>query len=68
MVKSQWLVSVAGREQLCQSKRGISCQASGIRFQVIKKGLPDKSGSPHCVITQFLNKSNITYEKCIFQN
>ena len=33
-----------------------------------EKGLPDLSGSPHCVITQFLNKSNITYEKCIFQN
>jgi len=43
-------------------------EVSGVRYQVIKKGLPDLSGSPHCVITQFLNKSNITYEKCIFQN
>ena len=42
---------------------GIRCQASGD-----KKGLPDKIRQPHCVITQFLNKSNITYEKCIFQN
>jgi len=67
VVKSQWLVSVAGRDQLCQSKRGVRYQVSGIRYQVqSKKGLPDLSGSPHCVTTQFLNKSNITYEKCIF--
>jgi len=34
----------------------------------VKRGGRILSGSPHCVITQFLNKSNITYEKCIFQN
>ena len=42
----------------------------GVRYQVSgdKKRAARFIWQPHCVITQFLNKSNITYEKCIFQN
>jgi len=67
VIKNQWLVSVAGRDQLYQSVK-LWQSKRGVRYQVIKKGCRILSGSPHCVITQFLNKSNITYEKCIFQN
>ena len=57
-----------GGDQLCQSvklwqsKRDVRYQVLGDRYQVqSKKELPDFSGSPHCVITQFLNKIETTF-------
>ena len=51
---------------------GIRYQVSGVRHQVIgfrcklKKGLLEKSGSPHCVTTQFWIKNKAMDKKIVY--
>ena len=40
-------------------------QVTGIRCK-LKKGLPEKSGSPHCVITQFYLKNKAMDKKIVY--